>query len=224
MENVTIKDLLTKMPKVVHLKVFTTKEASADNKTYVRCPACEDVVVMIKELAKNANKKIDWEEISIIADEDKAKCKKYGVDRAPTILFTDYNIRYTGAPIGLETAPFIQTLLWVASGETAFGSSFDDQLARIKKKANLRIIVTPTCPYCAQTVLMENALAIESKDKISVEIVESYENPDIARQYEVTGVPVTIVNDSNKIVGVPNLAMLLMNMTEDKSKLNELYG
>lgn len=221
MENVTIKDLLSKMPKIVHLKVFTTKETGESNKS-IRCPACEDVVVMVRELAKNANKKIDWEEISIITDEE--KCKKYGVTRAPTILFIDYNIRYTGAPIGLETAPFIQTLLWVSSGETAFGTSFDDQLARIKKKANLRIIVTPTCPYCAQTVLMENALAIQSKNKISVEIVESYENPDIARQYEVTGVPVTIVNETNKIVGVPNLAMLLMNMTEDKSKLNELYG
>ena len=222
MENVTIKDLLAKMPNVVHLKVFTTKEATADNKSYVRCPACDDVVVMVRELAKNANKKIDWEEISIITDEE--KCKKYGVTRAPTILFTDYNIRYTGAPIGLETAPFIQTLLWASSGETAFGSSFDDQLARIKKKATIKIIVTPTCPYCAQAVLMENALAIQSNDKISVEIIESYENPDIARQYEVTGVPVTIVNETNKIVGVPNLAMLLMNMTEDKSKLNELYG
>src|SRR5271157_4569186 len=166
MENVTIKDLLSKMPKIVHLKVFTTKEAGESNKS-IRCPACEDVVVMVRELAKNANKKIDWEEISIITDEE--KCKKYGVTRAPTILFTDYNIRYTGAPIGLETAPFIQTLLWVSSGETAFGSSFDDQLARIKKKANLRIIVTPTCPYCAQTVLMENALTIQSKNKISVE-------------------------------------------------------
>jgi glutaredoxin len=63
----------------------------------------------------------------------------------------------------------------------------------------MMVIVTPTCPYCAQAVLLENALAIQSKDKVSVEIVESYENADIARKYEVTGVPVTIVKKAQPL-------------------------
>nr|MDO8110543.1 thioredoxin family protein [Candidatus Sigynarchaeota archaeon] len=213
----TIKDVIGKMNKPVHLKVFTTKAESG----YRQCPACEDTVAIVRELAKLSNNKIEWEEISIITD--KEKCQKYGVSRAPTILFTDYNIRYTGAPIGLETAPFIQTLLMAGASQSLLGSAYDDQLNRIKKNGKLMIIVTPVCPYCAQAVLIENAIAIQAK-KVSVEIVESYENPDIARKYEVSAVPVTIVNDIKKITGVPNIAELISTMADDKAKLAELYG
>ncbi|NMC07092.1 MAG: hypothetical protein GYA24_17885 [Candidatus Lokiarchaeota archaeon] len=211
-------DILSNLKNPVRLKVFTSKTAEG----YRQCPACEDTVVMVRELAKLSNNKIDWEEISIHVD--KEKCEKYKVTRVPTILFLDYNIRYTGAPIGLETAPFVQTILMASSRESMLGDTVDAQLARIKKAGKLTVIVTPTCPYCAQAVLMENALAIQSKDKVSVEIVESYENPDIARKYEVTGVPVTIVNDAKKITGVPNISLLLSTMIDDKAKMSEMYG
>ncbi len=214
----TIKDILSKMSKIVRLKVFTSKTAEG----YRQCPACEDTVVMVRELAKLADGKIDWEELSI--NVDKEACDKYNVTRVPTILFLDYNIRYTGAPIGLETAPFVQTIMMASSKESFLGDAFDNQISRIKKRAKMMAIVTPTCPYCAQAVLMENALAIQSKDKVSVEVVESYENPDIARKYEVTSVPVTIVNDVNRVTGVPNISQLLSTMIEDKNKMNEIYG
>ncbi|MBN2151622.1 MAG: thioredoxin family protein [Candidatus Lokiarchaeota archaeon] len=214
----TLKDMLSKMKNAVRLKVFTSKTAEG----YRQCPACEDTAAMVRELAKLANGKIDWEELSILVD--KEKCENYNVTRVPTILFMDFNIRYTGAPIGLEAAPFVQTIIMAASGETMLGDVVDAQLARIKKPGKLMVIVTPTCPYCAQAVILENALAIQSRDKVSVEIVESYENPDIARKYEVTGVPVTIVNDAKKITGVPNIALLLSAMIDDKAKMNEMYG
>nr|MDO8084530.1 thioredoxin family protein [Candidatus Sigynarchaeum springense] len=214
----TVKDLFSKMKDPVRLKIFTSKTAEG----YRQCPACEDTIAMVGELAKLAGGKIDWEEVSI--HEDKEKCEKYGVTRVPTILFLDYNIRYTGAPIGLETAPFIQTILMASTKESLLGDTVDAQLARIKKASKMMVIVTPTCPYCAQAVLLENALAIQSNDKVSVEIVESYENPDIARKYEVTGVPVTIINDVKKVTGVPNLALLLSAMIDDKSTMSEIYG
>jgi glutaredoxin-like protein len=214
----TLKDMFSRMKNVVRLKVFTSKTAEG----YRQCPACEDTVVMVRELAKLADGKIEWEELSIHVD--KEKCEMYNVTRVPTIMFLDYNIRYTGAPIGLETAPFVQTILMASSRESMLGDTADAQLSRIKKHAKVMVIVTPTCPYCAQAVLLENALAIQSKDKVSIEIVESYENPDIARKYEVTGVPVTIVNGAKKITGVPNLALLLSTMIDDKAKMSELYG
>jgi glutaredoxin-like protein len=216
--NTMLKDMFSKMKDVVRLKVFTSKTAEG----YRQCPACEDTVAMVRELAKLADGKIEWEELSI--NLDKEVCSKYNVERVPTILFVDYDIRYTGAPIGLETAPFVQTILMASSKESLLGDTADAQLSRIKKRAKVMVIVTPTCPYCAQAVFLENALAIRSKDKVSVEIVESYENPDIARKYEVTGVPVTIVNGANRITGVPNLAQLLSTMIDDKSKMNEIYG
>ena len=95
-----------------------------------------------------------------------------------------------------------------STGETILVNLIDDNVAAIKG-GKLMVIVTPTCPYCSQAVLLENSLAIVSKGKIKVEVVEAYENPDIAKQWQVSGVPVTIVNDRDKIVGVPNLPKLL---------------
>ena len=65
-----------------------------------------------------------------------------------------------------------------------------------------------------EAALIENALVMESRGKLAIDIVESYENPDIARKYQVTGVPATIIdgNPATKIEGVPTLAMLLQRL------------
>jgi glutaredoxin-like protein len=210
--------VLSKMDRVVKLKVFTSLTSDG----YHQCPACEDTVSLLKEMAAAANGKIEWEEISIIDEKDRAE-SEYGVQRAPTILINDGTIRYTGAPIGLELAPFIQTVLMVSTGQSLLGDLVDDRVKQIRKKAKLTLVVTPNCPYCAQTALIENSLALISKN-INVEIVESYENPDIARKYEVSAVPVTIINETKKITGVPNVAFLISQMLDDRAKLAELYG
>ncbi|MFX0100379.1 MAG: thioredoxin family protein [Candidatus Hodarchaeota archaeon] len=211
-----LNEIVKNLKNVVKLLVFTSR----DENGYVQCPACEDTAALIVQLSKMTDK-INAEEISTITD--KEKCEKYGVTRHPTILLPDFNIRYTGAPIGLELSPFVQTVLMASTGETILGDLGADQVSSIKK-GSLIIIVTPTCPYCAQAVLMENSLAIDSGGKISVEIVEAYENPDIAKKYQVTGVPVTVVNKKEKIVGVPNFALLLQKLKGDKSSLNEMYS
>ncbi|MHA1792107.1 MAG: protein disulfide oxidoreductase [Promethearchaeota archaeon] len=207
-----VKDLIKKMDKIVHVKVFTDRENM--------CPACNETVSLIREIAKLAEK-IEWEEVSLISEKEKAE--SFHVSRTPTVLLPDVGIRYTGAPIGLETSPFIETLMMISSGETPFGDLVLDRLKRIKKKASLICIVTPTCPYCAQAVLLENSLAILS-EKVSIEIVESYENPDIARKYGVSAVPVTIINEKERITGVPNVALLINKMIQDNSSFNEIYG
>ena len=195
-----INEMLQKMKRDIHILVFTTLTRQG----YRQCPACEDTASFVRNLA-NLSEKLIWDEISV---EDKEKCAKYNVTRFPTILIPEFGIRYTGAPIGLEASPFFQTLLMASTGETILGDLIDNKVAAIKG-GKLMVIVTPTCPYCSQAVLLENSLAIISKGKIRVEVVEAYENPDIAKQWGVSGVPVTIVNDKDKIVGVPTLPKIL---------------
>jgi len=196
------RDLDEKMKETVKLKVFTTLAANG----YRQCPACENTVNIIKELTQASNK-IKFEEISIIEDRDSAE--HYNVTRAPTIIIQGHGIRYTGAPIGQETAPFIYTIIMASNKTSIFGGAIASKLAAFRK-ARLELIVTPTCPYCAQAALIENSMVMESSGKLTVNIIEAYENPDIARTYNVTGVPVTIIDGDpeKKIVGVPSLAIL----------------
>jgi len=191
----------------VKLKIFTTMTSGG----YRQCPACENTVSLLKELAR-ASDKVQFEEISIL--EDKESAERWKVSRAPTIIITGHGIRYTGAPIGMETAPFVYTLIMASTGKTIFSGMLGSKLDSVRK-ARLELIVTPTCPYCAQAALIENSLVMESAGKLAVDVVESYENPDIARKYNVTGVPVTVFNGNpaNQIVGVPTLAAILARIT-----------
>nr|MDO8109785.1 thioredoxin family protein [Candidatus Sigynarchaeota archaeon] len=192
------------MKDIIRLKVFTTLTPSG----YRQCPACENTASFLHDLERETNK-IVVEEVSIITDKESAE--HYKVTRAPTVIIQGHGIRYTGAPIGLEMAPFIFTIIMASTGKTIFtGGSLAKDLNAVQK-ARLELIVTPTCPYCAQAALIENSLVMESKGKLTIDIVESYENPDIAREYNVTAVPVTFVNGNpaKKIVGVPTLTALL---------------
>ncbi|MEX2684520.1 MAG: thioredoxin family protein [Candidatus Sigynarchaeota archaeon] len=200
------RDLNDRMIDPLKLKLFTTLTSAG----YRQCPACENTVELLKELARASNK-VQFEEISIL--EDKESADRWKVTRAPTIIITGHGIRYTGAPIGMETAPFVYTLIMASTGKTIFSGMLGSKLDGIRK-ARLELIVTPTCPYCAQAALIENSLAIESAGKLVVDVVESYENPDIARKYNVSGVPVTVFDGdpSNQIVGVPTLAALLARL------------
>ncbi len=168
-------------------------------------------MTLVKELAR-ASDKIQFEEISIL--EDKESAGRWNVTRAPTVIITGHGIRYTGAPIGMETAPFVYTVIMASTGKTIFSGMLGNKLEKVRK-ARLELIVTPTCPYCAQAALIENSLVMESAGKLAVDIVESYENPDIARKYSVTGVPVTVIdgNPVTQIVGVPTLAEILARIT-----------
>nr|MDO8086131.1 thioredoxin family protein [Candidatus Sigynarchaeum springense]MDO8119670.1 thioredoxin family protein [Candidatus Sigynarchaeota archaeon] len=201
------RDLDGRMKDPVKLKIFTTMTSGG----YRQCPACENTVSLLKELAR-ASDKVQFEEISIL--EDKESAERWKVSRAPTIIITGHGIRYTGAPIGMETAPFVYTLIMASTGKTIFSGMLGSKLDSVRK-ARLELIVTPTCPYCAQAALIENSLVMESAGKLAVDVVESYENPDIARKYNVTGVPVTVFNGNpaNQIVGVPTLAAILARIT-----------
>src|SRR5271157_683695 len=195
-------DLDEKMKETVKLKVFTTLTGNG----YHQCPACENTVNIIRELTR-ATSKIRFEEISILEDQESAE--HYNVTRAPSIIIPGHGIRYTGAPAGLETAPFIYTIIMASNRTSIFGGAITSKMEAFHK-ARLELIVTPTCPYCAQAALIENSIVMESSGKLAIDIIEAYENPDIARKYNVTGVPVTVVdgNLEKKIVGVPSLASL----------------
>ena len=198
-------DLDAKMDKRVKLKLFTTLQDSG----YHQCPACENTASLVKNLHR-ATGKIEYEEISILDDPQTAL--RYHVQRAPTIIVQGHGIRYTGAPIGLETAPFVHTLVMASTGKTIFGNLLDNIAPKLRR-ARLELLVTPTCPYCSQAVLIENSLVMSSAGRLTIDVVETYENPDIARRYNVTGVPVTVIDGKDQITGVPTMQALLSRLS-----------
>ena len=130
------------------------------------------------------------------------RSKQMGVTRSPTILIEPdhYRIIYTGAPAGEEGRSFIQTLLMVSRGDSMLSSRGRKRLTDLKDKRHIQVFVTAACPYCPGEAINASAAAIERPDLIVSEVVESAENLDLAKQYNVGSVPQTVVN--GKIIAI----------------------
>ena len=124
--------------------------------------------------------------------------KKRGIERSPTILIASdkYNIRYTGAPTGEEAGSFVLSLIMASTGKTFISDDSRKRLERLTEKRHVRVFVSPTCPYCPQQVLYAVSAVIEKKDLVSVEIIEIYENIDLAEKYAAMSVPKTFIGET----------------------------
>jgi thioredoxin reductase (NADPH) len=124
--------------------------------------------------------------------------EKYGVKRSPTLLVSPdrYKIRYTGAPLGEEGRSLIMTALMASTGKTILSEASLKKLRRLKEKRHVRVFVSPTCPYCPQQVLYAVSAAILRSDLVSAEVIEIYENRDLAEQYAAMSVPKTFVGET----------------------------
>ena len=123
--------------------------------------------------------------------------KKYGITRSPTLLIQPdkYNIRLTGAPAGEELRTLILTLIMASSGVTVLSEASRKRLSDLGGKRGIKVFVSPTCPYCPLQVAIATAVAIEKPEFVSTEVIDIYENKDLAAKYDAFSVPQIFVDD-----------------------------
>jgi thioredoxin reductase (NADPH) len=123
--------------------------------------------------------------------------KKYDVTRSPTILLQPdkYGIRFTGAPAGEEVRTLMISILMASTGNTVLSDASRKRLDDLKEKRVIKVFVSPTCPYCPQQAVLAVSAAIEKPGLVAAEIVEIFENKDIAARFSVVSVPQTFIND-----------------------------
>ncbi len=144
--------------------------------------------------------------------------RKRDVRRSPTVLIEPdkYNIRYTGAPVGEEGRSFIMALLMASTGKTFISEDSVRRLKRLKEERHVRVFVSPTCPYCPQQVLYAISSAIERKDLVSAEVIEIYENRDLAEKYAAMSVPKTFVDETLVSPGLQPEEYFIESVVEGK--------
>ncbi|MDA8387750.1 MAG: FAD-dependent oxidoreductase [Nitrospiraceae bacterium] len=132
-----------------------------------------------------------------IGDERDAAAGRYGVERSPTLLISPerYKIRYTGAPVGEEGRSFIAAILMASQGRGFISEQSAKRLAALDASREVKIFVSPTCPYCPQEAAYGIAAAVEKPQLVSVEIIETYENLDLTERYGAMSVPKTYINE-----------------------------
>ncbi|GBC60745.1 pyridine nucleotide-disulfide oxidoreductase [Desulfonema ishimotonii] len=123
--------------------------------------------------------------------------KKWEISHSPTLLIAPerYSIRWIGAPMGEEGRTFLETLLLVGSGSGHLSEESKKIIQRIDSPRNVKVFVSPTCPYCPQEALNGVQAAIENPEMVSLEIVDIQASPDLANQYGAHSVPQAFAND-----------------------------
>lgn len=137
-------------------------------------------------------------------DIDSPEAKERGVAESPTILVAPdrYDIRFTGAPAGEEGRSFIETIALCSLGTSGLRQASRDLLAKLAEKRQVRVFVSPTCPYCPGQVVNAVRAAIERPELVSAQVVEISENRDLAQRFNVGSVPHTVINDTLSVLGL----------------------
>lgn len=105
----------------------------------------------------------------------------------------DYGIRFYGIPAGYEFRTLMDDLVDVSRGHSRLKPETIRQLADLKTDLHFQVFVTPTCPYCPKAVRLAHQFALESPH-IRADMIEATEFSELANQFNVYGVPKTVIN------------------------------
>jgi len=183
----------------VRVLVFTVGENDISNGAS-DCMYCNETVQLATEVGELSDR-ITVEVYDLNADRDQAE--EYGITRAPAIAVVgekDYGIRFYGIPAGYEFTSFVSALIDVSKGTSGLSLNSIKRLSRIDRSVHLQVFVTPTCPYCAPAVQLAHKMAM-ANDFIKADMVEAQEFPELARRYDVYGVPRTVINEDYHMEG-----------------------
>ncbi len=164
------------------------------------CAHCAETRKLLEELA-SVTHKIDVDFYNFAIDQEKDR--EYHVFAIPALAIIgekDYGIRYYGYPHGTEVNDFLDDIIYVSKGESTLSPEARKNLSQLTKPTQLKLFVSPDCPYSLPVAKLSIKLAIAS-DMIAVDIIHADEFLQLAETYNVRGIPVTVVNDKNSFYG-----------------------
>lgn len=166
----------------------------------LECMFCKETHQLLEELLAT-NPLLSLETYQL--DKDLEVVKEYGIEQIPAIAVVgerDYGIRFYGIPSGYEFSSLLNAILMVSTGIAKLLPETKAWLDDLKEDISLKVLVTPTCPYCPPAVILAQRLAMYSP-RVKAEMIEVSEFPHLAQKYAVQGVPRTVINETEFIEG-----------------------
>jgi len=194
-----VKQMLGDIPQDVKLAVFTDDE---------HCEYCTEIVQLVNEVAATTDR-VSVEQYEI--HRNAAQAQALNLKRAPVIAILgkeDYGLRYYGIPSGYEFSTLLHGIQKASEGKSDLDAATKSYLAGLDKPVELQVFLTPTCPYCPRSAILAMEMAIESK-LVNADVVEASEFPDLSNHYNVMGVPLSVINGSERIEGAAPAQMVV---------------
>jgi glutaredoxin-like protein len=166
----------------------------------IGCETCAPARRALEQIARE-DPRVTLEVFNLVLDKEKAG--EYDVDRVPAVIVESAGsarIRYYGAPLGRELPTLMQAIAMAAEGTTPLAENSRAALQALQAPVVVKVFFTPMCVYCPQMIALANQAAIESP-LVSAIAIDATEYPDLARRYNVNGVPKTVINDTSELLG-----------------------
>ena len=122
---------------------------------------------------------------------------KRNVNSSPTLIFDPdrYSIRYLGVPFGEEGRTLVGMILLLGFHTANMSDQSRKIMSSLGSKREIKVFVSPTCPYCPDQAINAVKAAIERPDMVSLEIIDIQSNQETANRYSAFSVPQTFAND-----------------------------
>lgn len=177
-------------------------------KENLMCETCGPTEDFYKELSALSDK-VRLEVYNRVTDTQKAA--EYGATLTPSAYIEGPQGRrviFNGIPAGYEFVSLLEALRNSAAPAQELQPETLAALGGVAVPVNIKVFVTPTCPYCPSAVVLAHKFALASP-RITAEMVEAGEFPDLSAKFGVSGVPQIVVNEKISLVGAqPESAML----------------
>jgi glutaredoxin-like protein len=191
-----INQAFTEVKEPVQVLFFGSKE---------NCDYCTEAKQLLEEVTA-LNDKLELSVYDLQENADVAS--QFNVTNAPGIVIAakdnaevkNLGIQFSGIPSGHEFSTLINDIIIVSQRESGLDTKTREFLKNLDKPLHLQVFVTPTCPYCPRAVLLAHQMAMENPQMIRAEGVEATEFPELANQFNVRGVPQTVINAGKGMV------------------------
>ncbi|MEF8830949.1 MAG: thioredoxin family protein [Halobacteriales archaeon] len=159
------------------------------------CQFCDDTVELNEEIAELSEKVVLEQHAFDDEAADEFAVDQYGEEGPVAVITKDGSdgVRYYGIPSGHEFGSYIADLVAVSTDETDIPDDVAEDVRAIDEEVNIKVFVTPTCPYCPQAVRTAHDFAIENEN-VSADMIEAQEFTSVSQEFGVRGVPQININ------------------------------
>ena len=165
-------------------------------------PVSEELEQFITALVALSDK-LTMEVIDKQAEESFAPCVEVCLaDGTPT------GLAFHGVPSGHEFTSFVLGLYNAAGPGQALDDATKEQIASIKEKTELKILVTLSCTMCPDLVIAAQRIAAENPN-ITAHVYDIRHFETLKNKYNVMSVPCIVANDIKLSFGRKNICQVL---------------
>lgn len=141
----------------------------------------------------------------------------YILERRPALVVLDKDgldrgVIFYGMPGGNTFKSLISLILLASTGETGMDDEVIERISGMEPNS-LQVFVTPATPRCNDTIDIANRIAYVNR-AITSSIIDVTDFPEVAQQFHVIGLPMTVGNEDLKFTGVYDLGDVLQILEE----------